>query len=50
MASSAIGSSAAVGSSSIINGASLYTARAIAIFWLSPPDISTPVSEKSLYK
>ena len=36
--------------SSIINGASLYTARAIAIFWLSPPDISTPVSEKSLYK
>ena len=39
---SVMGSRAAVGSSKIIKGASLYSARAMAIFWASPPEISTP--------
>lgn len=47
---SAMGSKAAVGSSRIINGAFLYSALARAIFWASPPEISMPCSQKSLYK
>ena len=46
MSSLPLGSNPAVGSSNIINGAPLYTALAIASFWLSPPDISIPESEK----
>ena len=36
------------GSSSTMKGASLYRARAMAIFWASPPEMVTPSSSKSL--